>query len=93
MAYDIIWSPRASLDLNDVIDFYDVVNPNYLSKVLTKLRSAETVLTEHPEFGHPAVGQLQPTLRVAHVDQLRLTYNIGTGVIQILSFRDSKAPR
>ncbi len=51
MAFKVIWSPEALIDLEEISDFISKDSANYASSVLTKMLDAADELPVHPRIG------------------------------------------
>ena len=87
----LLWSPRASSDLDLIREYISRDSPVYADLVIRRLILAPERLIEFPEIGRvvPEVGS--PHLRELIVRPFRVVYRIRPGLVEIATvFRSSR---
>jgi toxin ParE1/3/4 len=87
----LVWSPRASADLESIRAYIAQDSPFYADLVVRRLITAPERLTNFPEIGRivPEVGS--PQLRELIVRPFRIVYRIRPDVIEIATvFRSAR---
>lgn len=87
----LVWSPRASADLESIRAFIAQDSPFYADLVVRRLINAPERLIEFPDIGRivPEVGS--PQLRELIVRPFRIVDRIGPGVVEIATvFRSTR---
>jgi plasmid stabilization system protein ParE len=85
----IIWSPRAKLDLFQILDFYYQRNgtKTYSRKLNTTFRNSIRLLEKHPEI---AIRTDVKNIRNLIVGNFGIFYEIKPSTIEIITIWDSR---
>jgi len=87
----LVWSPRASADLDLIREYISRDSPAYADLVIRRLVLAPERLIQFPEIGRvvPEVGW--PHLRELIVRPFRVVYRIRPGLVEVATvFRSSR---
>jgi len=85
MAYEIIWSPEATEDLQSIVEYLSRSSPRYASTVAESLLEAADKLAHLP-FAGRVVPELEDTMiREKFVHNYRLIYQIHDESITIIA--------
>jgi plasmid stabilization system protein ParE len=89
MAKRIIWSPRAKIDLFDILDFYFQRNGSkeYSIKLNSNLRKSIKLLENHPEIGLKTDVK---NVRNLIFGDYSIFYEIKSKTIEIITIWDSR---
>jgi plasmid stabilization system protein ParE len=85
----IIWSPRARLDLYDILDFYFKRNgtKTYSRKLNVIIRNSVRLLLQHPKIGiHTDIKNVRNLI----VGDLGIFYEIKPTTIEIITIWDNR---
>ncbi|MGH9755921.1 MAG: type II toxin-antitoxin system RelE/ParE family toxin [Blastocatellia bacterium] len=90
MAYEVVWSPEALEDVDDIAEFIARASPNYASAVVDKLLDAARKLSTFPFAGRvvPEVGNEK--IREKFVLDYRLIYRIEDEEVIVIAVIHSK---
>jgi toxin YoeB len=85
----IIWSPRAKLDLYDILDFYFKRNgtKTYSRKLNVTIRNSVRLLEKHPEI---AIHTDIKNIRNLIIGDFGIFYEIKSKTIEIITIWDSR---
>jgi toxin ParE1/3/4 len=83
MAYSVVWSPRAIVDVDSIAEYIARDSPAYASVVVSKILAATRSLENFPDSGRIVPEFDDETIREKLVYSYRIIYRIDSSTVTI----------
>ncbi|MDF2373942.1 MAG: type II toxin-antitoxin system RelE/ParE family toxin [Rhizobiaceae bacterium] len=90
MAYQVVWSPEAFKDIDEIVGFIAKDSPFYAQVVVEKIIDASRSLDESPQRGRIVPEISDPSHREIFIHSYRLIYEIEAETVSILAMIHGK---
>lgn len=85
MAYSVVWSPKAIIDVNDLAEYIARDSVAYASSVVAKILETTRTLNNFPLSGRVVPEFNDKTIREKLVHSYRIIYRIESSTVTIIT--------